>query len=60
VNEQCKDPRVRCGQDDRGRQAAQNRLQVFLAQAEIVHSLGASVRQAFEMAGMVSRPGITP
>ena len=33
------------------REAAQDRLRVLLAQAEIVRSLGASVRQAFDMAG---------
>jgi hypothetical protein len=33
------------------REAAQDRLRVLLAQAEIVRSLGASVRQAYEMAG---------
>jgi hypothetical protein len=33
------------------RETAQDRLRVLLAQAEIVRSLGASVRQAYEMAG---------
>jgi len=33
------------------REAAQDRLRVLLAQAEIVRSLGASVRTAYEMAG---------
>lgn len=33
------------------REAAQDRLRVLLAQAEIVRSLGASVRQAYELAG---------
>jgi hypothetical protein len=32
------------------REAAQDRLRVLLAQAEIVRSLGASVRQAYELA----------
>ncbi len=34
------------------REAAQDRLRVLLAQAEIVRSLGASVRQAYELAGV--------
>lgn len=34
------------------REAAQDHLRTLLAQAEIVRSLGASVRQAFEMAGV--------
>ena len=34
------------------REAAQDRLRVLLAQAEIVRSLGASVRTAYEMAGV--------
>jgi hypothetical protein len=33
------------------REAAVDRLRVLLAQAEIVRSLGASVRQAYELAG---------
>jgi hypothetical protein len=33
------------------REAAQDHLRVLMAQAEIVRSLGASVRQAYEMAG---------
>jgi predicted transcriptional regulator len=33
------------------REAAQDRLRVLLAQAEIVRSLGASVRTAYELAG---------
>jgi hypothetical protein len=33
------------------REAAQDHLRTVLAQAEIVRSLGASVRQAYEMAG---------
>ena len=33
------------------REAAQDRLRVLLAQAEIVRSLGASVRQAYDVAG---------
>jgi len=36
------------------REAAQDRLRVLLAQAEIVRSLGASVRQAYELAGVAS------
>jgi hypothetical protein len=37
------------------REAAQDRLRVLLAQAEIVRSLGASVRQAYDMAGSGTR-----
>jgi hypothetical protein len=33
------------------REAAQDRLRVLLAQAEVVRSLSASVRQAYELAG---------
>lgn len=33
------------------REAAQDHLRVLMAQAEIVRSLGASVRQAYELAG---------
>jgi hypothetical protein len=33
------------------REAAQDRLRVLLAQAEIVRSLGASLRTAYELAG---------
>lgn len=34
------------------REAAQDRLRVLLAQAEIVRSLGASVRTVYDMAGV--------
>ena len=34
------------------REAAQDRLRVLLAQAEIVRSLGDSARTAYEMAGV--------
>ena len=33
------------------REAAQDHLRVLMAQAEVVRSLGASVRQAFDLAG---------
>jgi hypothetical protein len=36
------------------REAAQDHLRTLLAQAEIVRSLGASVRQAYELAGTAS------
>ena len=36
------------------REAAQDRLRVLLAQSEIVRSLGASVRQAYDLAGATS------
>ena len=36
------------------REAAQDHLRTLLAQAEIVRSLGASVRQAYELAGVSS------
>jgi hypothetical protein len=36
------------------REAAQDHLRTLLAQAEIVRSLGASVRQAYELAGTSS------
>ena len=35
------------------REAAQDRLRVLLAQAEVVRSLSASVRQAYELTGRV-------
>jgi hypothetical protein len=54
VDEQCADLKFSADKATAVREAAQDRLRVLLAQAEIVCSLGASVRQAFEMAGTVS------
>jgi hypothetical protein len=51
VDEQCEDLKFAADKATVVREAAQDRLRVLLAQAEIVRSLGASVRQAYEMAG---------
>jgi hypothetical protein len=51
VDEQCADLRLAADKATVIREAAQDRLRVLLAQAEIVRSLGASVRQAYELAG---------
>lgn len=51
VDEQCADLKFSADKATVVREAAQDRLRVLLAQAEIVRSLGASVRQAFDMAG---------
>jgi hypothetical protein len=51
VEEECADLKFAADKATVVREAAQDRLRVLLAQAEIVRSLGASVRQAFEMAG---------
>jgi len=51
VDEQCAALRFAADKATVGREAAQDRLRVLLAQGEIVRSLGASVRQAYEMAG---------
>jgi hypothetical protein len=50
VDEECADLKFTADKATVVREAAQDRLRVLLAQAEIVRSLGASVRQAFEMA----------
>jgi len=50
VDEQCADPKFAADKATVTREAARDRLRVLLAQAEAVRSLGASVRQAFEMA----------
>jgi hypothetical protein len=50
VDEQCTDLKFAADKAAVVREAAQDRLRVLLAQAEIVRSLGASVRQAYEMA----------
>ena len=54
VDDQCEDLKFAADKATVIREAAVDRLRVLLAQAEIVRSLGASVRQAFEMAGTVS------
>ena len=51
VDEQCADLKFAADKATVVREAAQDRLRVLLAQAEIVRSLGASVRTAYEMAG---------
>lgn len=51
VDDQCADLKLTADKATVIREAAQDRLRVLLAQAEIVRSLGASVRQAYEMAG---------
>lgn len=51
VDDQCADLKFGADKATVVREAAQDRLRVLLAQAEIVRSLGASVRQAFDMAG---------
>ena len=51
VDEQCEDLKFAADKATVTREAAQDRLRVLLAQAEVVRSLGASVRQAFELAG---------
>jgi hypothetical protein len=51
VEEGCADLKLTADRATVVREAAQDRLRVLLAQAEIVRSLGASVRQAYEMAG---------
>ncbi|MGH3304126.1 MAG: hypothetical protein ACRDOK_21090 [Streptosporangiaceae bacterium] len=52
VDQQCEDLRFAADKATVVREAAQDHLRVTLAQAEIVRSLGASVRQAFSMAGI--------
>jgi hypothetical protein len=52
VDDQCNDLKFSADKATVVREAAQDRLRVLLAQAEIVRSLGASVRQAFDMAGV--------
>lgn len=51
VDDQCSDLKFAADKATVVREAAQDRLRVVLAQAEIVRSLGASVRQAYDMAG---------
>ena len=52
VDEQCADLKFSADKATVVREAAQDRLRVLLAQSEIVRSLGASVRQAYDMAGV--------
>jgi hypothetical protein len=54
VDDQCDDLKFASDKATVVREAAQDQLRVLLAQAEIVRSLGASVRQAFDMAGSSS------
>lgn len=54
VDEQCTDLKFAADKATVVREAAQDRLRVLLAQGEIVRSLGASVRQAYDMAGAAS------
>jgi hypothetical protein len=51
VDEQCSDLKFAADKATVVREAAVDHLRVLLAQAEIVRSLGASVRQAYELAG---------
>lgn len=51
VDEQCADLKFAADKATVVREAAQDRLRVLLAQAEIVRSLGASVRTGYELAG---------
>ncbi len=52
VDSECSDLKYDADKATVVREAAQDHLRVLLAQAEIVRSLGASVRQAFDMAGV--------
>ena len=54
VDNECADLKFDADKATVVREAAQDHLRVLLAQAEIVRSLGASVRQAFDMAGVGS------
>ena len=51
VDDQCADLKLKSDKATVVREAAQDHLRVLLAQAEIVRSLGASVRQAYELEG---------
>ena len=51
VDNECADLKLKSDKATVVREAAQDHLRVLLAQAEIVRSLGASVRQAYDMAG---------
>jgi len=52
VDQQCEELKFASDKATVVREAAVDHLRVLVAQAEIVRSLGASVRQAFEMAGV--------
>jgi hypothetical protein len=52
VDDQVSDLRFAYDKATVTREAAQDHLRVLMAQAEIVRSLGASVRQAYELAGV--------
>jgi len=54
VEQQCEDLKFAADKATVIREAAVDHLRVLLAQAEIVRSLGASVRQAYELAGTAS------
>ena len=56
VEEECADLKFTADKATVVREATQDRLRVLLAQAEIACSLGASVRTAFEMAGVFGQP----
>jgi hypothetical protein len=51
VDDQCSDLKLAADKATVIRESAQDRLRVLLAQAEVVRSLGASVRQAYDLAG---------
>ncbi len=51
VEGECDDLKFKSDKATVIREAAQDHLRVLLAQAEIVRSLGASVRQAYDVAG---------
>jgi len=53
VEQECEDLKFAADKAQVVREAAQDRLRVLLAQCEIVRSLGASVRHAYELAGTV-------
>jgi hypothetical protein len=52
VETQCEDLRFAADKATVTREAAQDHLRTLLAQAEIVRSLGVSVRQAYELPGV--------
>jgi hypothetical protein len=52
VEQQCEDLKFTADRATVSRETAQDHLRTLLAQAEIVRSLGASVRQAYEIAGI--------
>jgi hypothetical protein len=52
VDQECEDLKFAADKATVVREAAVDHLRVLLAQAEIVRSLGVSVRQAYELAGI--------